>query len=110
MSDIQQKIQSVIDNNDVVVFMKGTIAAPQCGFSAVVVQILNKLNVSFVEVDVMAEAEMREAVKVFSNWPTFPQLYIKQELVGGADITRELFSNGKLIELLTEKGIAFQEK
>lgn len=110
MSDIQQKIQSVIDNNDVVVFMKGTIAAPQCGFSAVVVQILNKLNVSFVEVDVMAEAEMREAVKVFSNWPTFPQLYIKQELVGGSDITRELFSNGKLIELLTEKGIAFQEK
>ncbi len=104
---IQQKIKDIVDSNDVVVFMKGTIAAPQCGFSAVVVQILNKLNVSFSEVDVMAESEMREAVKEFSNWPTFPQLYVKQEFIGGADITRELFANGKLMEILSAKEIAF---
>jgi monothiol glutaredoxin len=101
-----ERIQGIIASSDVVLFMKGVPAAPQCGFSAAVVQILSKLAVPFRGVDVLADMEIREGIKTFSSWPTIPQLYIKGEFVGGCDIVREMFQAGELTALLTEKGIA----
>jgi monothiol glutaredoxin len=101
-----QRIRDIIASNDVVLFMKGVPAAPQCGFSAAVVQILSRLDVPFKSVDVLSDFEIREGIKTFSNWPTIPQLYIKGEFVGGCDIVREMFQAGELTALLSEKGIA----
>lgn len=105
---VLDEIKQTIDGNDVVLFMKGTAKMPQCGFSGVVVQILNNLGVNFKDINVLADADVREGVKEFSNWPTIPQLYIKQEFIGGADITREMFQSGELQQLLKEKGIAIK--
>jgi monothiol glutaredoxin len=103
---IADRIQSEIDANEVILFMKGTPAMPQCGFSATVVQVLNKVGVPFKGVDVLADPELRDGIKTYSNWPTIPQLYIKGEFIGGADITREMYQSGELTEMLQSKGIA----
>jgi monothiol glutaredoxin len=88
--------------------MKGVPAAPQCGFSATVVQILSYLGVPFKGVNVLADPALRDGIKQFSNWPTIPQLYIKGEFVGGCDIVREMFEEGELKDYLAQKGIAVQ--
>ena len=105
MSDIAQKIEALVTSQDVVLFMKGVPAAPQCGFSGAVVQILNGLGVPFAGVNVLADAEIREGIKTFSNWPTIPQLYVKGEFLGGCDIVREMFQAGELAALLRDKGV-----
>ena len=100
------RIQSDIDANDVLLYMKGTKQVPQCGFSATVVQVLERLGISdFKDVNVLADAEIREGIKQFSNWPTIPQLYIKGEFIGGCDIVREMYTSGELKEFLSSKGI-----
>jgi monothiol glutaredoxin len=105
---IHDRISSEIASNDVVLYMKGSAAFPQCGFSAAVVQILNHLGVPFKDIDVLTDPGLRDGIKQFSNWPTIPQLYIKGEFIGGADITREMYANGELTEMLQAKGIAVQ--
>lgn len=100
MSDIQQKIQQTISSNDVVLYLKGTKDFPQCGFSAVVVQILKNLNVDFLDIDVLRDPEIRQGIKDFSDWPTIPQLYVKGEFIGGCDIVKEMFQSGELQEIL----------
>ncbi len=100
-----ERIKGIVASNDVVLFMKGVPAAPQCGFSASVVQILSGLNVPFKGVDVLSDPFIREGIKTFSNWPTIPQLYVKGEFLGGADIVREMFQAGELSALLNDKGI-----
>ncbi len=99
------KIQDTISNNDVVLYMKGNKDFPQCGFSAVVVQILNKLGVDFIAIDVLSDPEIRQGIKEFSDWPTIPQLYVKGEFVGGCDIIKEMYNSLELQELLKSKGI-----
>ncbi len=107
MSDpVFERIRIIVANDDVVLFMKGVPAAPQCGFSAAVVQILQRVGITFESVDVLSDSDIREGVKAYSNWPTIPQLYIKGEFVGGSDIVREMFQTGELSALLAEKGIA----
>ncbi len=101
-----ERIEGILAGSDVVLFMKGVPAAPQCGFSAAVVQILSKLAVPFTGVDVLSDPAVREGIKVFSDWPTIPQLYVKGEFVGGCDIVREMFQAGELAALLSEKGVA----
>jgi monothiol glutaredoxin len=101
----QQRIKDIVAGSDVVLFMKGIPAAPQCGFSATVVQILSHVDVPFKAVDVLSDAEIREGIKAFSSWPTIPQLYVKGEFVGGCDIVREMFQAGELATLLNTKGI-----
>jgi monothiol glutaredoxin len=105
MTDINQRIQSDIDQNDVFLYMKGTPMFPQCGFSARVVQILSHMGVSFKSANVLEDMELREGIKDFSQWPTIPQLYVKGEFVGGCDIVTEMFQAGELETLLKEKGI-----
>ena len=105
MTNILDQIQQTVSSNDVVLYMKGTKDFPQCGFSAVVVQILKNLNVDFIDVNVLADPEIRQGIKEFSDWPTIPQLYIKGEFIGGCDIAKEMFQSGELQELLKEKGI-----
>lgn len=92
----KEKIENTIQNNKIVVFMKGTPQMPQCGFSAAVVRCFHELNVPFESVDVLSDPEVREEIKVFSNWPTIPQIYIGGEFIGGCDIVREMYSNGEL--------------
>ena len=99
------EIQSQIDANPVMLFMKGTPMFPQCGFSARVVQILSHMGVPFQSANVLEDQELREGVKEFSQWPTIPQLYVKGEFVGGCDIVTEMFQSGELETLLESKGI-----
>src|SRR6202161_4738853 len=108
MSDAQARIADDVKNNDVLLYMKGNPAFPQCGFSAMAVQILTHLGAKFKAVDVLADPEVRDGIKAFSNWPTIPQLYIKGEFVGGADIMREMFESGELKTMLADKGVALQ--
>ena len=108
MSDVQTRIAGDVKANDVLLFMKGTPVFPQCGFSAMTVQILNTLGVKFKAVDVLADPEVREGIKTFSNWPTIPQLYVKGEFVGGADIMREMFESGELKTLFADKGVVVE--
>ena len=105
MRNIFEEIEQIITQNDVVLFMKGTKDMPQCGFSATVTHILNQLEVNFVDVNILADAEMRQGIKEFSDWPTIPQLYLKGEFIGGCDIAKEMFQSGELQELLKEKQI-----
>jgi len=105
MSDIHALIQNEVSSNDVVLFLKGTPAFPQCGFSGQVVQILDFLGVDYKGINVLADPEIRQGIKDFSNWPTIPQLYVKGEFVGGCDIIREMFQAGEMQGFLTEKGI-----
>jgi monothiol glutaredoxin len=100
-----ERIQADISGNDVFLYMKGNALFPQCGFSARVVQILTHLGVPFKAANVLEDAELREGIKAFSNWPTIPQLFIKGEFVGGCDIVTELFQSGELATTLAEKGI-----
>ena len=102
---VSQNIKNEIQSNDVVLFMKGTPVFPMCGFSAATVEVLNKLGVKFGSVNVLESDEMREGIKKFSNWPTIPQLYVKEEFIGGCDIVKEMFESGELLELLNTKGI-----
>ena len=105
MSDAKTRIQSEIDETPVVLFMKGTPVFPQCGFSSTVVQVLTHMGVPFKGVNVLEDADIREGVKLFSNWPTIPQLYVKGEFVGGCDIIREMYESGELENLMAEKGV-----
>lgn len=105
MTDIHTTIDTTVKSNDVVLFMKGTVDMPQCGFSGRSVQILQHLGVAFADVNVLADAAMRQGIKDYTNWPTVPQLYIKGEFVGGADIMMEMFQSGELKQLLADKGV-----
>ena len=106
MTAISQWIDAQVKSNDVVLFMKGTPAFPQCGFSGQVVQILDYLGVPYAGVNVLESEELRQGIEAYTNWPTIPQLYVKGEFVGGADIIREMFQAGELQQLLDEKGVA----
>jgi len=103
-----ERIQQEVQENDVVLFMKGTPVFPQCGFSAQVVQVLSHLGVPFKGVDVLVDPSLRQGIKEFSSWPTIPQLYVKGEFVGGCDIVREMFQTGELMELLSTNGVNVQ--
>ena len=103
-------IQGHIDNNEVCLFMKGTPDAPQCGFSMAVSNMLKILEVNFQGINVLEDQNIREGIKVFSDWPTIPQLYIKKEFVGGCDIVKEMYESGELAKLLETKGISFKAK
>ena len=105
MSEINIKIKDILDANNIVLFMKGTPESPQCGFSSQVVQILNYLGIEFSSINVLEDEEIRNGIKEYTNWPTIPQLYIKSEFIGGADIVREMFEENELKEFLEEKGI-----
>jgi len=105
MSEITALIDNEVKSNDVVLFMKGTPAFPQCGFSGQVVQILDYLGVDYKGINVLADADIRQGIKDYSNWPTIPQLYVKGEFVGGCDIVREMFQAGEMQAFLTEKGV-----
>ncbi len=102
---IHARIKAEIDSSPVTVFMKGTAVFPQCGFSARVVQILAHLNVPFKSVNVLEDAEIREGIKAYTNWPTIPQVYVKGEFVGGCDIVSEMFQEGELQKLMEEAGV-----
>ncbi|MEQ8349782.1 MAG: Grx4 family monothiol glutaredoxin [Sneathiellaceae bacterium] len=104
-TSVTERIRQEIDTAPVMLFMKGTPVFPQCGFSSVVVQVLNHLGVKFSSVDVLTDPEIRQGIKEFSNWPTIPQLYVKGEFVGGCDIIREMFETGELQQYMTEKGV-----
>jgi monothiol glutaredoxin len=106
MSDIKAWIDNEVKSNDVVLFMKGTPAFPQCGFSSQVVQILDYLGLDYKGVNVLESADVRQGIKEYSNWPTIPQLYVKGEFIGGCDIVREMFQQGELAPYRSEKGIA----
>ena len=97
--------KETIKNNNIVLFMKGTKDMPGCGFSAHIVQILNNMNVEYIDIDVLNDLDFKENMKKFTNWPTFPQLYVKGEFIGGIDIVKEMFDSGELLELFNTKGI-----
>ena len=101
-------IKNEIENNEVCLFMKGTPDAPQCGFSMAVTNILKILEVNFKGVNVLADQNLREGIKVFSDWPTIPQLYVKNEFIGGCDIVKEMFESGELTDYLKEKQLVLQ--
>jgi monothiol glutaredoxin len=100
-----ERIQEEIDNNSVVLFMKGNPMFPQCGFSAALVQALTMMEVKFKGIDVLADENIRQNIKEFSSWPTIPQLYVKGEFIGGCDIVREMHETGELQKLFEKKGI-----
>jgi len=103
--DVSENIKNEIKSNDVVLFMKGTPVFPMCGFSAATVQVLSDIGVKFSSVNVLDSNEMREGIKKFSNWPTIPQLYVKEEFIGGCDIDKEMHETGELLELFNSRGI-----
>jgi len=103
---IFSKIDNLAKNNDVVLFMKGTAEIPMCGFSGIVVSILNRLNAKFVDVNILEDNELRQGIKDYSDWPTIPQLYIKGEFIGGCDIIKDMYEKGELKELLESKNIS----
>ncbi|GAB3130922.1 Grx4 family monothiol glutaredoxin [Novispirillum itersonii] len=107
MSDnpLFQQIQAEVDANPVLLFMKGSAMFPQCGFSAAVVQVLNHFGVKYKTVNILENDDMRQGLKEYSSWPTFPQLYVKGEFVGGCDIVREMAASGDLAKLFEEKGV-----
>ena len=105
---VTERIKQDITDNQVLLYMKGTPVFPQCGFSAAVVQILTTMGVKFKGIDVLADPEIREGIKVFSQWPTIPQLYVKGEFVGGSDIVREMYESGELKTFFEQQGLAQQ--
>lgn len=105
----QDQIRDTVAQNDVVLFMKGTKQMPQCGFSSRVAGVLNYMGVEFVDVNVLADPEIRQGIKDFSDWPTIPQLYVKGEFVGGCDIVTEMTLSGELDALFAQKGIAYDK-
>src|SRR3712207_4661795 len=106
MSDVTTRIDDIVRNKDVVLFMKGSALFPQCGFSSRAVAILDHLGVAFDTVDVLQDAEIRQGIKEYSDWPTIPQLYVKGEFIGGSDIMMEMFEAGELQQLVTDKQLA----
>ena len=103
--ETKQKIENLIKNNDVCLFMKGTPDSPQCGFSMAVSNVLKHLNVNFKGINVLEDETLRQGIKDYSDWPTIPQLYVKGEFVGGCDIVKEMFEKGELKKFLVEKKI-----
>ena len=106
--NIKKKIADYVEKNDVCLFMKGTPEVPQCGFSLAIANMLKHLDVNFKGVNVLENNEIREGIKTFSEWPTIPQLYIKNEFIGGCDIVKEMFEKGELQKKLAEKKIPFK--
>ena len=106
MTDVNARLDEIVKNHDIVLFMKGTALFPQCGFSSRAVAILDHLGVAFETVDVLQDPEIRNGIKAYSDWPTIPQLYVKGEFVGGSDIMMEMFEAGELQQLLTDKQVA----
>ncbi|GAA4764955.1 Grx4 family monothiol glutaredoxin [Stakelama sediminis] len=104
--DVKTRIDGLVKDKNVVLFMKGSPLFPQCGFSSRAVAILQHLNVEFDSVDVLQDQEVRQGIKAYSDWPTIPQLYVKGEFVGGSDIMMEMYESGELAELMKEKGVA----
>ena len=107
---VRERIENLIENNDVVLFMKGTKTMPQCGFSSRVAGILNYMGVDFADVNVLEDESIRQGIKDFSDWPTIPQLYVKGEFVGGCDIVTEMTLSGELDQLFDQKGIAYDKQ
>ena len=110
MEELSQKIKDMINEDDVVLFMKGTPDFPQCGFSANVVGILNHFGINYKTYNVLEDMELREGIKAFSDWPTIPQIYIKSEFIGGFDILRDMLENGEIEDLFKKKDIKFELK
>ena len=106
--DTNKKIKDLIEKNDVCLFMKGTVEVPQCGFSLAVSNVLKHLEVKFNGRNVLEDSKIREGIKIYSDWPTIPQLYIKGEFVGGCDIIKEMFEKGELQTKLKEKNISYK--
>ena len=106
----KEKLNNLINNNEVCLFMKGTPEVPQCGFSLAVSNVLKHLEVNFAGINVLEDSEIREGIKVFSDWPTIPQLYIKSEFIGGCDIVKEMFEKNELQKKLEEKKIPYKSK
>ena len=109
MTDARAQIQQTLDENDVVLFMKGTKEMPQCGFSSRVAGVLNYMNIDYRDVNVLADEAVRQGIKEFSDWPTIPQLYINGEFVGGCDIVTEMTLSGELDQLLDKAGVAYDK-
>ena len=107
--NINEQIQEQIDNNDVVLFMKGNKASPQCGFSNMVSRMLTMLEIDYKDINVLESEELRQGIKDFSDWPTIPQLYVKGEFIGGCDIVRDMFQDSSLFEVLDEKKIDYKK-
>ena len=103
--EVKEKIENLINENEVCLFMKGTPEVPQCGFSMAVSNVLKHLKVNFKGINVLEEDKLRQGIKEFSDWPTIPQLYVKKEFIGGCDIVKEMFENGELKKLLISKNI-----
>lgn len=110
MSEVRDRIQDTINQNDVVLFMKGTREMPQCGFSSRVAGVLNYMNVPYRDINVLADEGVRQGIKEFSDWPTIPQLYVKGEFVGGCDIITEMTLSGELDQLLDKAGIDYDKE
>ena len=108
--DIYTKIKNLLRKNEVCLFMKGTPEVPQCGFSLAISNVLKHLEVKFTGINVLEDPEIREGIKIFSDWPTIPQLYIKGEFVGGCDIVKEMFEKNELQKKLKEKKIPYKSK
>ena len=106
---VKSLIQNYIDNNEICLFMKGTPDAPQCGFSMAVTNILKILEVNFKAINVLEDQTLREGIKIFSDWPTIPQLYIKKEFVGGCDIIKEMYESGEIKKVFDDKGINYKK-
>jgi monothiol glutaredoxin len=109
MTEVTDKIQGLVDNADVVLFMKGTREMPQCGFSSRVAGVLNYMGVDYRDVNVLADDDVRQGIKDFSDWPTIPQLYVKGEFVGGCDIVTEMTLSGELDQLFDQKGVPYDK-
>ncbi len=109
MSDVQDRIRQTVTENPVVLFMKGTPDFPMCGFSGQVAQILDYVGVPYKGVNVLDDADIRQGIKDFANWPTIPQLYVKGEFIGGCDIVREMFQSGELQKMFTDKGVSVRQ-
>ena len=106
---VKEQIENTINNNDVCLFMTGSPEAPQCGFSMAVSNILKIMEVKYQSVDVLKDQNIREGIKIFSEWPTIPQLYVKKEFVGGCDIIKEMYANGELAKLFENNNVQFKK-
>jgi monothiol glutaredoxin len=110
MSDAKTQIDKTVNANDVVLYMKGTKSMPQCGFSSRVAGVLNYMGVEFTDVNVLADEDIRQGIKDYSDWPTIPQLYVKGEFVGGCDIITEMTLSGELDQLFDQKGVSYDKQ
>lgn len=110
MNDVKTQIQDIIDANEVVLFMKGTKEMPQCGFSSRVAGVLNYMGVAYRDINVLADADVRQGIKDYSDWPTIPQLYVKGEFVGGCDIVTEMTLSGELDQLFDQRGVSYDKE